>query len=83
MGYLFKELLTQQEYFHLPPKRVYKECNRYRIASTTLEDFGLKIINNDPKNATNIQGVWSHDRMSITAQCEDNIITGYKSLKNK
>ena len=62
------------EYFRLPPKRVYKECNRYRIASTTLLDFGLEIINNDPKNATNIQGVWSNDNMNITAPKESNKI---------
>jgi transposase-like protein len=36
-----------------------------------LEDFGLKIINNDPKNGTNIQGVGSYDSMSITTP-EDN-----------
>jgi len=61
---------VQQEYFQRPQQKGYKECNRYRIAEITLENFGLKIIN-DPKNATNIQGVGSHDRMSITTPDEN------------
>ncbi len=61
---------VQQEYFRSPPRIPYKECNRYRICSTTLLDFGLKIINNDPKNATNIRGVWRHDNMRITTPKE-------------
>lgn len=64
----------QQEYFHRPYRRVYKVCNRYRIASKTLNDFGLKIINNDPKNATNIQGIRSHDNMTIITPKETNKI---------
>lgn len=60
----------QQEYFQPPQQKRYKVCNRYKIGNITLADFGLKINNIDPKNATNIQGVWSHDSMSITTPKE-------------
>ena len=33
----------QQEYFQSPHRRTYKGCNRYKIASKTLDDFGLII----------------------------------------
>ena len=57
---------VQQEYFRSPHKIPYKECNRYKIASTTLEDFGLKIDQRKGK----LPLVWSHDRMSITTPKE-------------
>ena len=59
---------VQQEYFRSPPRIPYKECNRYRICSTTLLDFGLKMI--DPRSTSNTPRVWSHDSMSITTPKE-------------
>ena len=59
---------VQQEYFRSPHRIPYKECNRYRIASTTLLDFGLKI--NDPRSSSSTPRVWSHDSMNITTPKE-------------
>ncbi len=59
---------VQQEYFRSPHRIPYKECNRYRIASTTLLDFGLKI--NDPRSSSSTPRVWSHDKMTITTPKE-------------
>jgi len=44
----------------------YKVCNRYRIASKTLEDFGLEIDQRMREHPL----VWSNDRMNITAPNE-------------
>jgi len=52
----------QQEYFQPSNRRVYKECNRYKIALKNLDDFGLKI--DQEKRVLPL--VWSHDRMNIT-----------------
>ena len=57
---------VQQEYFQRPPQKVYKECNRYEIASTTLLDFGLEI----DQGKRELPKVWSNDMMSITAPKE-------------
>lgn len=58
---------VQQEYFQRSSRRVYKECNRYRISGTTLENFGLKI----DQEKGELPLVWSHDNMSITAPNEN------------
>jgi transposase-like protein len=58
---------VQQEYFQRPPKRVYKECNRYEIADITLYNFGLKI---DQGKRWSLPKVWSNDSMNITAPKE-------------
>jgi len=57
---------VQQEYFRSPHRIPYKECNRYRIASTTLLDFGLKI----DQGKRELPKVWSHDSMNITTPKE-------------
>ena len=62
---------VQQEYFHIPQGRVYKECNRYRIAEITLENYGLKINNNDPRSIWSTPRVWSHDIVAITTPNEN------------
>ena len=59
---------VQREYFQRPPKRGYKECNRYKIANITLEDFGLKF--DDPRSRISTPRVWSNDSMSITTPKE-------------
>lgn len=53
---------------HKLNRRTYKEDNRYKSRNTTLEDFRFTI--NDPKSRTSTQGVWSHDKMRITAPKE-------------
>jgi len=58
---------VQQEYFQSPNRSAYKVCNRYEIASTTLEDFGLKI----DKGKGELPNVWSNDTMNITAPKEN------------
>ena len=55
-----------KEYFQLSNRRVYKECNRYRIANITLLDFGLII----DQEKSELPLVWSNDKMSITAPKE-------------
>lgn len=65
---------VQQEYFQSPHERVYKECNRYEISSTTLENFGLEI----DQEKCYLPLVWSHDRMSITTPKEEIIKDGDK-----
>ncbi len=55
------------KYFQRPQQKGYKVIQRFKISNISLDNFGLKINNNDPKNAGNIQGVWSHDSMCITA----------------
>jgi transposase-like protein len=62
-----KEMRFQKEYFQLPYRSSYKVCNRYRIASKTLEDFGLEIDQRMREHPL----VWSNDNMSITAPCEN------------
>lgn len=57
---------VQQEYFHLPYRRAYKEKTPYNYCQFDHEKYGLKINNNDPKSATNTQGVGSYDSMIIT-----------------
>jgi len=55
-------LPIQQEYFQSPYRRGYKVCHLFKISSTTLEDFGLKI----DQEKCDLPLVWSHDSMSIT-----------------
>ena len=55
-----------KEYFQLSNRRVYKECNRYRIANITLLDFGLKI----DQEKDELPLVRSNDKMTITAPKE-------------
>ena len=62
---------AQQEYFQRPYRRVYKICNRYKIANITLEDFGLKINNVDQGKRWSLPKVWSHDNMTIKAPNEN------------
>jgi len=57
---------VQQEYFQRPYRRVYKECNRYKISTTTLENFGLII----DQGKRELPKVWSTDRMSINTPNE-------------
>lgn len=57
---------VQQEYFQRPYRRPYKECNRYRIANITLENFGLEI----GQGKVELPKTWSNDRMNITAPYE-------------
>jgi transposase-like protein len=64
---LVKSSPVQQEYFHLPNRRVYKVCNRYKIASKTLDDFGLII----DQGKGELPKVWSTDSMSINTPCEN------------
>ena len=58
---------VQQEYFQRPPRRVYKECNRYKIANITLEDFGLIIDQRMREHPL----VWSTDNMSINTPSDE------------
>ncbi len=58
---------VQQEYFQLPHKIPYKECNRYTIANTTLLDFGLKI----DQRKVELPLVGNYDSMIITAPEEN------------
>ncbi len=53
-------------YFQRTQQKGYKECNRYRIASTTLLDFGLII----DQRKGELPSVWSNDSMIITAPKE-------------
>ena len=54
---------VQQEYFQRPQQKGYKECNRYKISSITLDNFGLKI----DQGKRELPKVWSHDSMNIIA----------------
>jgi len=66
MPYLINNFKNQQEYFQRPNRSAYKVIQRFKISNISLDNFGLKIMN-DPKNATNIQGVGNYDSMSTTA----------------
>jgi len=55
----------QQEYFQRPLRRLYKECNRYKISTVTLDSFGLKMID---QRTGQSPLVWSTDSMSINTQ---------------
>ena len=59
------------EYFQSPPRRHYKERNRYNDRRNTtpklLEEFGVKVIN---QRTWSCPLVWSNDKMSINTPKE-------------
>jgi len=58
-----------KEYFQPSSTRVYKVCNRYKIAKITLENFGLKLGNID-QGKVSLPKVWSTDTMNINTPNE-------------
>jgi len=63
-----------KEYFQLPYNRVYKICNRYKISTITLENFGLNIDQGKPE----LPKVWSTDSMNINTPSDEKIIDADK-----
>jgi len=58
---------NSKEYFQPPYNRVYKICNRYKISTVTLENFGLIIDQRKGK----LPLVWSTDTMNINTQDDE------------
>jgi len=65
---------VDKEYFQSPPPRVYKVCNRFKISTITLENFGLNIDQGKPE----LPKVWSTDTMNINTPSDEKIIDADK-----
>lgn len=59
--------IIQQEYFHQPNRKLYKDKYNYILQEKSLTDFGLK-INNIDQGKRELPKVWSRDKVSTTAQ---------------
>jgi len=65
---------VDKEYFQPPSPRVYKVCNRFKISTITLENFGLNI----DQGKHELPKVWSTDSMITNTPNDEKIIDADK-----